>query len=120
MENARLKDLERLSMALAVSTHRTTKTGQFWTLVASELMRKNRYEEIRQFPRSFISLVAYSVMANHYCDELINLALKKTTIQSASSNVIIIFRLFLFLQNCEFDLHLQMDHPMIALRGNCC
>jgi hypothetical protein len=88
MEKARLKDLERLCMALAVSTHRTTKTSQFWTLVASELMKKKRYEEICRFPRSFISLVSYSVMANHYSDELINFALQKTTIQAASSKML--------------------------------
>ena len=72
-------------MVLAVSTHRTSKANQFWGKVVSELMKEERRDEILQYPRSFISLVAYCVMANHYYEPLINIALQKETIELALS-----------------------------------
>ena len=72
-----------MSMVLAISIHRTWKASQFWKQVSIELIKEVRREEILQFPRSFISLVSYCVIANHYYDSLINIALQRETIDLA-------------------------------------
>ena len=85
MKEARLKDLERLSMVIAMSTYQSPSTELFWDALGEEFTRKERKDEIYQYPHSFISLTNYAVVANHYSEQLLRIALSQDFLNQSKS-----------------------------------
>jgi hypothetical protein len=85
MKEARLKDLERLSMVIAMSTYHSPSIDLFWDALGKEFAGKERQNEIYQYPHSFISLTNYAVVANHYSEQLLRIALSPDFIIQSKS-----------------------------------
>lgn len=85
MDQARLKDVERLAMAIAISCHFTPNSQHFWNEIEKEFTKEERLQEIFRYPHSFTSLVAYAVNANRFPEELLRIALSPKFVENAES-----------------------------------
>ena len=83
MNEARLKDVERLAMAIAISCHQSPNSNRFWGVLESEFTREERRQEISQYPNALISLVNYAVVTNQYLENLLKLVLHPDFVKCA-------------------------------------
>ena len=101
MKEARLKDLERLSMVIAMSTHNSPITDLFWDALEEELTKEERKNELSQYPHSFISLTNYAVIANHYPEQLLQIALSPDFVKKSKSTMFY-FKMYLVFKLINF------------------
>lgn len=101
MQQARLKDVERLAMAIAISCHQSSQSETFWAKVENEFAKLERSDEISRFPSSFISLVNYFVIANRYPEKLLRIVFNPNALENAKSmsNVMSLFTILLTQMN---------------------
>lgn len=85
LNEARLKDLERLAMAIAISCHQSPSGNSFWDGLEKELTTVERQNEIYQYPNAFISLVSYAIIANRYLEQLLRIALNPDFVEIAKN-----------------------------------
>lgn len=96
MNEARLKDVERLAMAIAISCHQSPSGNLFWDVIEKEFTTAGRRYEIHRYPNAFISLVNYAIIANHYSEQLVRMALNPDFVGIAKSKHLDTFQLIRF------------------------
>lgn len=85
LSEARLKDVERVAMAMAIGCHSSSNGNTFWKLLEEEFTKDFRYPEICKYPHSFVSLVNYAVIANVYPEKLFRIALSQDFVENSKS-----------------------------------
>ena len=86
MKSVRLKDIERLAMAIALAGHHSAHVEQFWAVAEDELLNPERLVELEQRPHVLLSLLHYFVMDDRYPLPLFHIAMQPHMIQKSLGN----------------------------------
>lgn len=83
IENARLKDMERICLAISVFNYRSP-TGVEQELCAKILsLLETKVDEILKYPRCFVACLYYLTLCGHYNEEMITSVLDKRFVDLA-------------------------------------
>jgi len=93
----RLKDLERFALSLSSSGYKSPSVDEFWKEVETELIKSERQIEIRNFPRSLISLLVYFVTLGKFPEELFKIAFHSENLNKALGIVLFFFSFFCYI-----------------------
>lgn len=83
IKTARLKDLERLTLALTQYDYDPKTSPCIYKMIAEELHSPSREEEIKQYPKCFASCLYYLSLRNEYHLDLIDSVLHREFIRNS-------------------------------------